>query len=76
MRKSVACGPKTVASVTRTAVLDLYCLVLYCIVLSCLVQAHIEKVARRADSWKEGQELWEAAKAKAVQASAIRQMTL
>jgi hypothetical protein len=40
------------------------------------VQAHIEKVARRADSWKEGQELWEAAKAKAVQASAIRQMTL
>ena len=71
MRKSVACGPKIAASVTRTALLDLTCLV-----LSCLVQAHIEKVARRADSWKEGQELWEAAKAKAVQASAIRQMTL
>ena len=38
--------------------------------------AHIEKVARRANSWKEGQELWEAAKAKAAGDSAIHQMTL
>jgi hypothetical protein len=38
--------------------------------------AHIKKVVARADSWKEGQELWEAAKAKVIQASSIKQITL
>lgn len=38
--------------------------------------AHIKKVIARADSWKQGQELWEAAKAKVIQASSIKQITL
>lgn len=38
--------------------------------------AHIEKVASRALSWKEGQEMWEAAKAEAVNSSSIKQLTL
>ena len=38
--------------------------------------AHIQKVIARADSWKKGQELWEAAKAKAIRNSSIQQITL
>jgi hypothetical protein len=36
--------------------------------------AHIKKVTSRAVSWREGEELWEAAKV--VQGSSIKQMTL